>query len=202
MSGGGECRNGAESSGGSARDSTRPLWLGESDIAGKTILISAEQGLGDTIQFCRYATLAADAGAHVIVERVQPSLTRLAMASLRGVPRVISRGEPLPEHDLRCPMMSLPLAFGTEMGSIPAEVPYLRAPAGEVSDWQVRLSGLRGRRIGLVWGAGSRVGDSELVALRAPEVADASGSPAPACGSRGVRLRVDPTPARPHVAVK
>jgi tetratricopeptide (TPR) repeat protein len=147
----------------SARDNSRPLWLGESDIAGKTILIYLEQGLGDVIQFCRYATLAANAGARVIVE-VQSSLVDL-MASLPGVSRVVSDQEPLPDHDLRCPMMSLPLAFRTTMETIPASVPYLRAHPGRAADWRDRLSGLRGRRIGLVWGAGTRLGDSELVAL-------------------------------------
>jgi hypothetical protein len=62
-------------------------------------------------------------------------------------------------------MMSLPLAFGTTMKTIPAEVPYLRADASRVSDWRERLSGLRGRRIGLVWGAGARIGDAEMVSI-------------------------------------
>jgi tetratricopeptide (TPR) repeat protein len=147
----------------SARNDSRALWLGDSDITGKTILIYLEQGLGDVIQFCRYATLAANAGARVIVE-VQPTLATL-MASLPGVSRVISDQEPLPDHDLRCPMMSLPLAFRTTMDTIPASVPYLRADPGRGADWRDRLSGLRGHRIGLVWGAGTRLGDSELVAL-------------------------------------
>jgi tetratricopeptide (TPR) repeat protein len=147
----------------SGRDYTRPLWLGKSDVAGKTLLIYLEQGLGDVIQFCRYAPLAAKLGARVIVE-VQPTLTAL-MATLPGVSQVVSDREPLPDHDLRCPMMSLPLAFGTTVATIPAEVPYLRADPIRAADWRERLSGLRGRRIGLVWGAGSRIGDSELVAL-------------------------------------
>jgi Flp pilus assembly protein TadD len=147
----------------SGREYTRPLWLGQSDIAGKTVLIYLEQGLGDVIQFCRYATLAANAGAHVIVE-VQASLAAL-MATLPGVERVVSDREPLPAHDLRCPMMSLPLAFGTTVATIPATVPYLHAEPARVSHWRARLANVRGRRIGLVWAGGSRIGDSELVAL-------------------------------------
>jgi tetratricopeptide (TPR) repeat protein len=145
------------------REYTLPLWLGESDIAGKTLLIYTEQGFGDVFQFCRYVTLAANAGARVMVE-AQPDLMPL-MATLPGVSVVVSDREPLPHHDFRCPMMSLPLAFGTKMETIPADVPYLRADPTRVSVWRERLSGLRGRRIGLVWGAGSRIGDAELVAL-------------------------------------
>ncbi len=142
---------------------TQPLWLGETSIAGKTILIHTEQGFGDVFQFCRYTALAADAGARVIVE-VQPDLMPL-MATLPGVSRVVSDREPLPNHDVRCPVMSLPLAFGTTLQTIPADVPYLRADPSRASAWRERLAGLPGRRVGLVWGAGSRIGDAELVAL-------------------------------------
>jgi Flp pilus assembly protein TadD len=145
------------------RQSTQPLWLGETNIAGKTLLVSPEQGYGDTFQFCRYASVAANAGAHVLVE-AEPNLMPL-MATLPGISRVVSDREPYPDHDLRCPMMSMPLAFGTTMETIPAEVPYLRADPARVSDWRERLSGLRGRRIGLVWGAGARIGDAEMVSI-------------------------------------
>jgi tetratricopeptide (TPR) repeat protein len=145
------------------RQYAQPVWLGESSIAGKTILIHTEQGFGDVFQFCRYTRLAADAGARVIVE-VQPDLMAL-METLPGVSLVTSDREPLPDHDFRCPVMSLALAFGTTVETIPAEVPYLHADPARVSEWRIRLSSLHGRRIGLVWGAGSRIGDAELVAL-------------------------------------
>jgi Flp pilus assembly protein TadD len=145
------------------RQSTQPLWLGETSIAGKTLLVSPEQGYGDTFQFCRYASVAANAGAHVLVE-AEPNLMPL-MATLPGISRVVSDREPYPDHDLRCPMMSMPLAFGTTMETIPAEVPYLRADPARVSDWRDRLSDLRSRRIGLVWGAGARIGDAEMVSI-------------------------------------
>ncbi len=139
------------------------LWLGETDIAGKTILIHGEQGFGDMIQFCRYATLAAQAGARVIVEAPK-NLTAL-MATLEGPALAISDDEPQPAHDLRCPMMSLPLALGTTIETIPAAIPYLHADPVLASAWRARLSDLRGCRIGLVWGAGSRVGNEEMVAI-------------------------------------
>ena len=145
------------------RQSTQPLWLGETSIVGKTLLVYPEQGYGDTFQFCRYASVAANAGAHVLVE-AEPDLMPL-MATLPGISRVVSSREPYPDHDLRCPMMSMPLAFGTTMETIPAEVPYLRADPARVSDWRERLSGLKGRHIGLVWGAGARIGEAEMVSI-------------------------------------
>ena len=145
------------------REYPGPLWLGGTSIEGKTILVHGEQGFGDMIQFCRYADVAAEAGARVIVE-VPTNLTTL-MGTLKGPSQVISDQEPQPDHDLRCPMMSLPLAFGTTMETIPADVPYLHVDPARAFVWRERLSGLRGRHIGLAWGAGSRVGDEEMVAI-------------------------------------
>jgi Flp pilus assembly protein TadD len=145
------------------RNYTSPLWLGDADLEGKTLLVYAEQGLGDTFQFCRYVDLAARSAAKVIVE-VPPGLVGL-MTTLSAASQVISDEDKLPDHDLRCPMMSMPLAFGTTMESIPADVPYLRADPILASTWRDRLPALPGRRIGLVWGAGTRVGDSELVSI-------------------------------------
>jgi tetratricopeptide (TPR) repeat protein len=127
---------------------TRPLWLGEEPLAGKTILIYAEQGFGDTIQFVRYAPLIARLGARVILE-VQRPLVRL-IAGMPGIAAVIPHGEALPAFDLQCPLMSLPLASRTELGSIPATIPYL-APPGDAMPTR-RGEGLR---IGLAW-AGDR----------------------------------------------
>ncbi len=142
---------------------TAPLWLGESSLAGKTLLIYWEQGFGDTIQFCRYAALAKEEGARVIVD-VQRPLASL-MRTVPGVSQVVTDNEPLPAHDLRCPVMSLPLAFATTMATIPAKVPYLRADSTRSASWRERLASLRGRRIGLVWGTGSRIGLAHFVAL-------------------------------------
>jgi tetratricopeptide (TPR) repeat protein len=143
------------------RAMTTPLWLGETSIAGKTLFIYWEQGYGDTLHCCRYATMAANAGARVILE-VQESLTEL-MRTLDGVAVLINQGDPTPDHDLHCPIMSLPLAFGTTLETIPAEVPYLHAEPERVAYWRERLAGLSERRIGLVWAGGARIGNAEVL---------------------------------------
>ena len=118
------------------RSFSAPLWLGNEPVAGKTILLHAEQGFGDTIQFIRYAPLLAGQGASVICE-VQPEL-KLLLSQLRGV-TVMAAGEALPAFDLHCPLLSLPLALKTQLSTIPAEVPYLAAPAERLAHWQGRL---------------------------------------------------------------
>ena len=146
----------------SAPDFAQPLWLGETSINGKTLLLYEEQGIGDTIQFCRYAPMAARAGARVVLV-VQKPLVEL-MATLPGVSRIVTEGDPLPAFDLRCPIMSLPLAFGTTLETIPGDVPYLRADPERAAVWRDRLSAVRGRRVGLVWAGGSRPGHTGAVA--------------------------------------
>jgi tetratricopeptide (TPR) repeat protein len=126
-----------------------PLWLGEEALAGKTLLIHAEQGLGDTLQFVRYAPLAAARGARVVVEA--PPALKPVLAGAPGIADVVAPGEALPPFDLHCPMMSLPLAFHTTLATIPAQVPYLAAPLERVAQWKSRLRGDGQRRIGLVW---------------------------------------------------
>ena len=137
-----------------ARDYARPLWLGETNVAGKTILLTEEQGLGDTIQFCRYAPLVAQRSARVILE-VPPQLTRLA-ASLAGVAQIIQSGSPLPAFDCHCPLLSLPLAFKTELATIPATIPYLKADPDQSMAWKDRLGAKTKPRVGLVWSGGIR----------------------------------------------
>jgi tetratricopeptide (TPR) repeat protein len=136
------------------RDTPQPPWLGESDIAGKTILLSEEQGLGDTIQFCRYAPLVAQRGARVILE-VPPQLTRLAK-SLSGVAQIVETGRPLPAFDFHCPLLSLPLAFKTELATIPTTIPYLKANPDLSKAWKDRLGANAKLRVGLVWSGGIR----------------------------------------------
>jgi tetratricopeptide (TPR) repeat protein len=131
------------------RDFAAPLWLGAEDIAGKTVLLHAEQGFGDTINFCRYAPLLAARGARVVLE-VQPGL-KVLMASLAGVTQVVARGEALPAFDYHCPMMSLPLAFGTRLDTIPAPRSYLAAPPERLGAWAARLGPAGGLRLGVVW---------------------------------------------------
>ncbi len=136
------------------RNFLQPLWLGADPIQGKTILLHGEQGLGDTIQFCRYAPLVAARGAQVILE-VDESLREL-VTGLAGVSRCVAKGDSLPEFDLHCPLLSLPLAFGTRLETIPATTPYLRAPARAVASWEARLAETNRPRIGMVWSGDAR----------------------------------------------
>lgn len=131
------------------RDYRQPLWLGEESLAGKTLLIHHEQGLGDTLQMLRYVPGLAARGARVVIE-VPAALAELAR-SVPGEPQVVPEGQPLPAFDLQCPMMSLPLACGTTLDTIPARVPYLAATADARAAWAARLGPATGRRIGLVW---------------------------------------------------
>jgi tetratricopeptide (TPR) repeat protein/GT2 family glycosyltransferase len=131
-----------------ARQFAQPWWEGE-DIAGKTILVHAEQGIGDTIQFLRYVPLLAARGARVVVE-VPPTLLRLA-ASCRGATEVIATGAPLPDFDVHSPLLSLPLRFGTTLATIPADVPYLAPDPVTVDRWRSALGGAAGLKVGLVW---------------------------------------------------
>ena len=140
------------------RDFVAPLWVGEQPICGKKILLHAEQGFGDTIQFVRYAPLVAERGARVFLE-AQPELVRL-LSQLRGVETVAAPGEPLPAFDLHCPLLSLPLAFDTTLETIPGDVPYIRPAAAEIIAFERRLPRKR-PRIGLAW-AGRRSHKNDL----------------------------------------
>jgi Flp pilus assembly protein TadD len=131
-----------------------PLWLGEVALENKSILLHAEQGFGDTLQFMRYATLLAERGATVYLE-VQRSLKSLA-ASGKGVAGVFGVGESLPPFDYHCPLMSLPLACKTELATIPAASPYLSANADKVAYWRGKLGQKAGLRVGLAWAGGTR----------------------------------------------
>jgi tetratricopeptide (TPR) repeat protein len=126
----------------------RPLWLGEQSLAGKTLFIHWEQGFGDTIQFCRYARLAQQAGARVLLE-VQPVLRRLLRTLSPAIEIVADLGLAA-GADCHCPLLSLPLAFRTNIDTIPAEVPYLAAEPDRVARWRHRL-GDGGYRIGICW---------------------------------------------------
>ena len=128
------------------------------NVAGKRVLLFSEQGRGDIIQFARYVPMLAERGARVTLQ-VYPELRPL-LARLDGVEAVIGSDEPDPPYDIATPMLSLPLAFGTELATIPADVPYLRALPERVAAWRKRLGRRRGRRIGLAWsGAIEHQGD-------------------------------------------
>lgn len=146
-----------------ARSFSEPLWTGEA-IAGRTLLLHAEQGLGDTLQFCRYAALI-EPGARIVLE-VQPPLTRL-MKSLPGNILIVAHGDPIPSFDLQCPLLSLPLAFKTVVETIPVDIPYVAADRVAAARWRQRLAILAGLRVGLVWAGGERRESPELAAVDA-----------------------------------
>ena len=145
------------------RHLAQPCWLGQESIAGQTVLLHSEQGLGDTIQFCRYAKCVADCGARVILE-VQPPLHGL-LAGVEGVSQVLSQGEPRPAFDYYCPLLSLPLAFKTTLATLPACTPYIKSDARKALYWQERLGAKAKLRVGLVWSGGFRAHQPELWAV-------------------------------------
>jgi len=140
------------------RTFTQPVWLGESDIAGKTILVHAEQGLGDTIQFCRYLSRLNSFGARVLFAP-QPSLRRL-METLAAPCELVDADEPSLVFDTHVPLLSLPLACKTNEATIPAAVPYLAANAERARAWRARL-GETGFRVGICW-QGNRLSPTDL----------------------------------------
>jgi tetratricopeptide (TPR) repeat protein len=133
------------------RNFTQPLWLGQESIAGKTILLHADEGLGDVIHFARYVPMVAALGARVILE--VPGAIHSLMSGMSGVSQDLPRGFPLvPAFDVHCPLSSLPLAFRTRLETIPAPVSYLPAvPQARCEEWQSRLGSHDRFRVGLVW---------------------------------------------------
>jgi tetratricopeptide (TPR) repeat protein len=149
------------------RDFPQPLWLGNEAIDGKTILLHAEQGLGDTIQFCRYVPLVAERGARVILE-VQDPLRRL-VSGLAGAAQIISKGDPLPAFDCQCPLLSLPLALQTRLETVPSRMPYLHALPEASNDWAALLGPKSRPRIGIAWSGnpGHRKDQDRSISLHA-----------------------------------
>jgi tetratricopeptide (TPR) repeat protein len=129
-----------------------PGWLGEAEISGKTLFVHADQALGDTIQFCRYAKLAEERGARVVLA-VQPQLREL-LTGVSSTIRIVAPGEEAGRFDYHCALMSLPLAFRTTLTEVPAAVPYLFADSLRVAQWRERI-GAAGFKIGIAW-QGSR----------------------------------------------
>ncbi len=135
------------------RDFPCPPWRGEG-LAGRRILLHAEQGLGDTLQFVRYVPLIAAMGADVVLE-VQAPLKRL-LAEVAGVAAIHACGEALPACDYHAPLMSLPHRLGTELATVPAQIPYLPRPAPLFPGLADAREGLR---VGLVWAGDPRPGE-------------------------------------------
>jgi tetratricopeptide (TPR) repeat protein len=133
----------------SRRNFHQPLWDG-SDIKDRTILLHAEQGIGDTIQFIRYAPLVNQFGARIIFECYK-ELTSL-LQGVNGIERVVIHGEELPEFDVHCPLLSLPLVFNTTIETIPAKVPYLNSDPLLTGKWKDRIQYDNSRcKVGIAW---------------------------------------------------
>jgi Tfp pilus assembly protein PilF len=126
----------------------QPLWNG-SPLSGRTILLHADHGLGDTLQFIRYAPLVSHLGGRVLVACQKP-LARL-LSTCPAVVEVIAEGEPLPAFDVYAPLMSLPRILGTTLATVPANIPYLSADPGLVAHWGRALAPLSGFKVGIVW---------------------------------------------------
>lgn len=134
---------------GQEREFGKPLWLGADTLGGKCILLHSEQGLGDTIQFCRFAKAVARRSARVVME--VPRHLATALRGLEGVDEWVERGQTLPEFDYHCPLMSLPLALGTDDRTGPSGFPYLSCDSIKARHWADRLGPKTRRRVGLVW---------------------------------------------------
>lgn len=132
---------------------SQPRWIG-SPIEGRTILLAGEQGLGDTLQFIRYASLVKQRDATVVVE-CQGQLVSL-VSTCAGVDRAYTAGQARPDFDVYCPLLSLPAAFGTSLETIPSEVPYVFASAEAIARWNGELAGDERFKVGIAW-QGSRV---------------------------------------------
>lgn len=131
-------------------DSDKPLWSGNESLRGRRILVHAEQGFGDSLQFCRYLPMVAKLGATLIVQ-VQAPLVPL-IRSMNGVSLVIAQGEaPPPGFDFHCPFMSLPLAFDTTLETVPCGPRYLSPSKEKALYWRGRIGAKHLPRIGLVW---------------------------------------------------
>jgi tetratricopeptide (TPR) repeat protein len=130
-----------------------PIWLGEEPIEGKTLLIYADEGLGDTIHFARYVPMVAARGARVIL--VVDAPLHSLLSALPGVSLCLLKSSPkntCPAFDMHCPICSLPLAFPRSINAIPSETPYLPPPEQtRVQAWEDRLGSHDKLRIGLAW---------------------------------------------------
>src|SRR5262249_36153770 len=126
----------------------QPVWDG-SDLKGKRILIHAEQGFGDTIQFSRYLPMVAEQGGEVVFAP-QPELARL-MRGFSGVSQLVTDGDPLPRFDVHSHLMSLPFILKTTLETIPTHQPLLRANQELIDGWKKRLVDESRLKVGIAW---------------------------------------------------
>ena len=133
----------------------QPTWRGDADLNGKRILLDAEQGLGDTLQFCRYAPRVKALGAEVWLRAPDPLAPLLC--TLAGVDRLVPYDDRPTDFDYQTPLMSLPLAFATTLDSVPADTPYLSANPARVAKWRAILGPAKNMRVGLAWSGNARL---------------------------------------------
>jgi tetratricopeptide (TPR) repeat protein len=137
------------------RSFPQPRWDG-SALVGKTILLQAEQGLGDTFQFVRYVQLVKQCGGRVLLE-CQPPLVEI-MKSCPGIDHILTSNDPVPAFDVQAPLLSLPSIMKTTLATVPAPIPYLSAQPALTEYWRQELSQISGFRIGIVWQGDAKVG--------------------------------------------
>jgi tetratricopeptide (TPR) repeat protein len=168
----------------------RPMWVGAEPIAGKTLLVISDEGLGDALQFVRYVPMLAARGARVIL--VAQDELRSLLAGMTGISQFLPKSADLTSlaFDFHCSIYSLPLAFGTEIDTIPAETPYIPAPAADrVQSWQQRLGSHDRVRVGLVWSGNPNHQNDHNRSLPLRML-----SPVLNCDANFVSLQKDPRP--------
>lgn len=136
-----------------------PMWQGETVDTSRTLLLWAEQGSGDTLQFVRYLPLVRQRVERIVL-RVQPALKSLLAYFAQRIARnvvVIDNSEALPAHDVHCPLMSLPMIFESDLQTLPTDIPYLHAADANVEKWRAALGAPNKPRIGIVWAGGQRL---------------------------------------------
>lgn len=173
----------------------QPAWDG-SDLAGKRILLHAEQGFGDAIQFVRYVPMVKAHGGRVIL-RTPRELVRLFACV--GAEQVVAEDQPMPQFDTHCHLMSLPLRFGTTLTNLPANVPYLSAPPDLLDPWHAKLATLSaGLKIGLVWAGNPRYPQDRFRSIRLAQLAPLARVP----GITFVSLQKGEASAQAHVPLQ
>lgn len=149
------------------REAPGTPWTGAEDLAGRTVLLLAEQGFGDTLLFVRFARTLHERGARVVLAAQRELVTLLA--TLPCLAQVVGPGEPLPPHDFTCPLASLPARLGMRLEDIPAQQPPLVPPHAVLERWRARLQGVAHPRIGIAWAGGLGDGRVDPRAMRADE---------------------------------
>lgn len=131
-----------------------PLWIGNATLLNKTILLWSEQGLGDCLQFCRYAKKVKSLGARILLE--VPTQLLNILNNLDGVDLILEQGKKLPRYDFHCPLMTLPLALRIDLKTIPITLPYLKSSNQKTKFWHHKLGQKNRPRVGLVWSGNSQ----------------------------------------------